>query len=56
MTPTPIIEARCATRTYESHRGKIHAVDGVNVSIANDECIAILGRDGYREGFMLNKI
>ena len=53
MTPTPIIEARCATRTYESHRGKIHAVNEVNLSIANDECIAILGRSGSGKSTLL---
>jgi putative ABC transport system ATP-binding protein len=52
--PAPIVELRDLERTYLMGSEPVHALTGINLSIAEGEFIAIMGSSGSGKSTMLN--
>jgi putative ABC transport system ATP-binding protein len=50
----PIVEAREVTRVYETGRVHVNALNGVSLSVARGEMIAIMGPSGSGKSTLLN--
>ena len=53
---TPLIELAAVTRTYGKGEAEVRALDGVNLSIASGEFVAIMGPSGSGKSTAMNII
>ncbi len=54
--PTPVIELRDVTKVYGHGEAEVCAMDGVNISIASGEFVAIMGPSGSGKSTAMNMI
>ena len=52
--PTPLVEARDVHKIYDTGKVKVHALNGVSLSVARGEMVAIMGPSGCGKTTLLN--
>jgi ABC-type lipoprotein export system ATPase subunit len=53
-TNTPLVEARDIQKIYDTGQVKVHALNGVSLSVGNGEMVAIMGPSGCGKTTLLN--
>ena len=54
LTSSPLVEARDVHKVYDTGKVKVHALNGVDLSVARGEMVAIMGPSGCGKTTLLN--
>jgi putative ABC transport system ATP-binding protein len=54
MTATPIVEARGVFKTYDTGKVQVHALCGIDLTIARGEMVSVMGPSGCGKTTLLN--
>jgi putative ABC transport system ATP-binding protein len=54
MSTTPIVEARCVFKTYDTGKVQVQALRGIDLTIARGEMVSVMGPSGCGKTTLLN--